>query len=202
MPTGCPAGDRLSPTPRRVRFPQSTRTPRRSNETPMARSPLRRFILVGGALAVAAAGAYVKRDRVRQLLPGTSSDAVPQPYSPPAPAPSNYDAPGPPANTATPIPAPDPVVSPEPGRSEPVENFPVQADDPQAAAAAVDAAAADALAEGIGAVDEPGLQGAPEPIDEAAEEQAAAAEAAAIGGPAADHAGPADDEASPGGGGP
>src|SRR3954449_3537852 len=111
MATACPAGDRLSPTPGRVRFPQSTRTPRRSNETPMARSPFRRFILVGGALAVAAAGAYVKCERFPQLLPGTSSDAPQPSYSPPPPpAPSNYDAPGPPANTATPIPAPDPMV--------------------------------------------------------------------------------------------
>jgi hypothetical protein len=154
----------------------------------MARSPLRRFILVGGGLAVAAAGAYVKRERVRQLLPGTSSD-TPQPSSgQPAPAPSNYDAPGPPANTATPVPAPDAVVTPDPAHNDPVEEFAIQADDRQAAEAAVDAAAADALAEGIGSVDEPGLQGAPEPIDEAAEEQAAAAEAAAIGGPVPEYA--------------
>ena len=54
--------------------------------------------------------------------------------------------------------------------------------------ASVDAAAAAVLADGIGSVDEPGLQGAPEPIDESAEEQAAAAEAAAIGGPPPDYA--------------
>jgi hypothetical protein len=144
------------------------------------RSSFRRFLLVGGALAAVAAAGYVKRDRMRELLPGGSS---PEPYSPPGPPqPSNYDAPGPPANTATPMPAPDPVVTPEPGRSDPVEEQALQADDPQAVEAAVDVAAADALADGIGAVDEPGLQGAPEPIDEAAEEQAAAAEAAAIGG--------------------
>ena len=140
----------------------------------MARSSFRRFLLVGGALAAVAAGAYVKRERMRELLPGGSS---PEPYSPPAPpAQSNYDAPGPPANTATPVPAPDPVVVPDPARSDPVEEQAIQADDPQAVEAAVDDAAADA------AVDEPGLQAAPEPIDEAAEEQAAAAEAAAIGG--------------------
>ena len=153
----------------------------------MARSPFRKFLLVGGALAVAAAGAYAKRDRVRELLPGSSS-GDPQPYTPPAPAPSNYDAPGPPANTATPVPAPDPVVAPDPARADPGDDFPVQADDPQAVEAAVDAAAADALADGIGRVDEPGLQSAPEPIDEAAEEQAAAAEAAAIGGAQPDYA--------------
>jgi hypothetical protein len=160
----------------------------------MARSSFRRFLLVGGALAAAAAGAYIKRDRMRELLPGSSS---PEPsYSPPAPpAPSNYDAPGPPANTATPVPAPEPVVTPEPSRFDPVEEQAIQADDPQAVEAAVDAAAADAAAEGIGSVDEPGLQGAPEPIDEQAEEQAAAAEAAAIGGsPGLSYAGSEVDE--------
>jgi hypothetical protein len=160
----------------------------------MARSPLRRLILVGGALAAAAAGAYVKRDRVRQLLPGTSSDAPRSSSGQPAPAPSNYDAPGPPANTATPVPAPDAVVTPDPAHDDPVEEFAIQADDSQAAEAAVDAAAADALAEGIRSVGEPGLQGAPEPIDEAAEEQAAAAEAAAIGGPVPHYAGSEIDE--------
>ena len=154
----------------------------------MARSPFRRFLLVGGALAVAAAGAYVKRERVRQLLPGMSSDAPRPSDGQPAPAPSNYDAPGPPANTATPVPAADAVVTPDPAHNDPVEEFAIRADDRQAAEAAVDAAAADALAEGIGSLDEPGLQGAPEPIDEAAEEQAAAAEAAAIGGPVPDYA--------------
>ena len=68
----------------------------------MARSSFRRFLLVGGALAAAAAGAYVKRERMRELLPGGSQPRAP--YSPPAPpAPSNYDAPGPPANTSTPV---------------------------------------------------------------------------------------------------
>ena len=160
----------------------------------MARSSFRRFLLVGGALAAAAAGAYVKRERMRELLPGGSSG--PEPYSPPAPpAPSNYDAPGPPANTATPVPAPEPVVTPEPSRFDPVEEQALQADDPQAVEAAVDAAAADAVADGFGAVDEPGREGAPEPIDEQAEEQAAAAEAAAIGGKVAEYASSEPDEA-------
>jgi hypothetical protein len=151
----------------------------------MARSSFRRFLLVGGALAAVAAGAYVKRERVRALLPGSSSG--PEPYSTPGPPqPSNYDAPGPPANTSTPVPAPDPVVTPEPGRSEPVEEAPVMADDPQEVEAAVDAAAADAYADGIRSADEPS---GPEPIDEAAEEQAAAAEAAAIGGARPEYAG-------------
>jgi len=73
-------------------------------------------------------------------------------------------------------------VTPDPARSDPVEDFPVQADDPQEVAAAIDAAAADAMAAGVSSVGEPTAPAAPEPIDEAAEEQAAAAEAAAIGG--------------------
>jgi hypothetical protein len=159
----------------------------------MARSSFRRFLLVGGALAAVAAGAYVKRERMRELLPGGSS--APEPYSPPAPPqPSNYDAPGPPANTATPIAAPDAVVTPDPARSDPVEEQAIPADDPQAVEAAVDAAAADALAGGIRAADDPGQQDVPEPIDEAAEEQAAAAEAAAIGGRPHEYAGSEPDE--------
>jgi hypothetical protein len=160
----------------------------------MARSSFRRFLLVGGALAAAAAGAYIKRERVRELLPGGASSA-PEPYSPPAPpAPSNYDAPGPPANTATPMTAPDAVVLPDPASSDPVEEQAIQADDPQAVEAAVDAAAADALADGIRSADDPGQQDAPEPIDEEAEEEAAAAEAAAIGGARPDYAGSELDE--------
>jgi hypothetical protein len=159
----------------------------------MARSSFRRFLLVGGALAAVAAGAYVKRERMRELLPGGSN---PEPHSPPAPpAPSNYDAPGPPANTSTPVPAPDAVVTPDPARSDPVEEQAIQADDPQAVEAAIDAAAADALADGIRNADDPGQQHAPEPIDEEAEEKAAAAEAAAIGGsPGLEYAGSEADE--------
>src|SRR3954466_8926956 len=115
MATGCPAGGRLSPTPRRVRFRKHADRLRRSYETAMARSPFRRFILVGGALAVAAAGAHVQRDRVRQPLPRPGPDTPQPPYPPPPPAPSNYDAPGPPANTATPVPAPDAQILDEDG---------------------------------------------------------------------------------------
>jgi hypothetical protein len=160
----------------------------------MARSSFRRFLLVGCGLAAVAAGAYVKRERMRELLPGGSSPEPP--YSPPAPpAQSNYDAPGPPANTATPVPAPDAVVTPDAVRSEPVEEEALAADDPQAVEAAVDDAAADALADGIRTADDPGQQGAPEPIDEEAEEEAAAAEAAAIGGsPGLEYAGSEVDE--------
>ncbi len=202
----------------------------------MARLTFRRLLLVG--VAVGAAAAYAKRDQVRQLLPGGAS-STPEPYSPPVPAPSNYDAPGPPANTSTPVPAPDAVVTPEPGRSEPVEEEALQADDEAAVRDAIaDAAAAAQAASGhqtasaatTGGVDAPAagdppslltpepsapesadravavpeeaIQGTeptapeplpsaeadtqvmPDPIDEAAEEQAAAAEAAAIGGSA------------------
>jgi hypothetical protein len=67
-----------------------------------------RTLLLGGALAALGAGLLFKRDKVRALLPGRSEDfATPPP--PPPPAPSNYDVSGPPANTATPVPAPDPV---------------------------------------------------------------------------------------------
>jgi hypothetical protein len=72
----------------------------------MARS--RKLLLLGAAAL--AAGVLLKRDKVAGLLPSRS-----EPYSPPAPGgpgpfpagPSNYDAPGPVANTATPVPAPE-----------------------------------------------------------------------------------------------
>ena len=209
----------------------------------MARLTFRRLLLVG--VAVAAGAAYAKRDQVRRLLPG-GSPPEPEPYTPPMPGPSNYDAPGPPANTATPVPAPEPVVTPEPGRSEPVDEQAIQADDTAAVEDAIaDAAAAAQAAGGVttpaGAPahgvdspaagdpptqltpDAPGIAAPadtapaaaetrahdapedtgttlesgeiqplgltedavrPDPIDEAAEEQAAAAEAAAIGGSA------------------
>ncbi len=78
-----------------------------------------------GGLVVAAVGAFKNRQRVAGLLGGGSSG--PEPYPPPAAAPvgtpavqrdapapaapiSNFDAPGPPENTATHVPAPEPVV--------------------------------------------------------------------------------------------
>ena len=63
---------------------------------------MRKLLLVGAA--VVAAGIFLKRDKVAGLLPSRT----PEPYVPPAPGPSNYDAPGPVANTSTPVPAPDP----------------------------------------------------------------------------------------------
>ena len=71
----------------------------------------RKLLLFGAA--VVAAGVLLKRDKVAGLLPGRD-----QTYSPPTPhtpGPSNYDAPGPVANTATPVPAP------EPQRPEPID---------------------------------------------------------------------------------
>jgi hypothetical protein len=70
-----------------------------------------KLLLIGGAVAAVGAAALLKRDKVAGLLPSRSGE--PEPYTPPAPPqPSNYDAPGPVANTATPVPAPDPVVPP------------------------------------------------------------------------------------------
>ena len=69
----------------------------------MARTKL---LLIGGAVAVAAAALW-KRDKVAGLLPSRTDTH--EPSAPHAPGPSNYDAPGPVANTATPVPAPDPL---------------------------------------------------------------------------------------------
>ena len=113
----------------------------------MARSSFRRLLLVGGALTAVAAGAYVKREHVRELLPGRSSG--PEPYSPPAPpAPSNCGAPGPPADAATPVPAPSPSSPPTQRARDPVEEQAMPADNPQAVEAAVDRAAAEAMEDG------------------------------------------------------
>jgi len=62
-------------------------------------------LLIGGAAVAVAAGAFWKRDKVAGLLPSKSETHE---YEPHSPGPSNYDAPGPVANTATPVPAPDP----------------------------------------------------------------------------------------------
>jgi hypothetical protein len=104
----------------------------------MAPSPLRRrkgsanlrnLLLIGGAVAAAGAVALLKRDKVAGLLPSRSGE--PAPPAPAPPQPSNYDAPGPVANTATPIPAPDPQEKPPAAIDEAAEE----------AAAAAEAAA-------------------------------------------------------------
>jgi hypothetical protein len=66
-----------------------------------------KLLLLGGVAAAAGAAALLKRDKVAGLLPTRSGEPAP-PDPPVPPQPSNYDAPGPVANTATPVPAPDP----------------------------------------------------------------------------------------------
>ena len=106
----------------------------------MAPSPLRRrkgsmsmrnLLLIGGAVAAAGAVALRKRDKVAGLLPSRSGEPAPPTPAPAPPQPSNYDAPGPVANTATPIPAPDPQEKPPAAIDESAEE----------AAAAAEAAA-------------------------------------------------------------
>jgi hypothetical protein len=68
-----------------------------------------KVLLLGGIAVAAGTVAYLKRERVAGLLPSSAQEPA---APPPPPAPSNYDAPGPPANTATPVPAPEPQVHP------------------------------------------------------------------------------------------
>jgi hypothetical protein len=63
-------------------------------------------LLILGAIAAIVAGIFIKREKVAALLPGGQKTEPPGPPAPPAP--SNYDASGPVANTATPVPAPEP----------------------------------------------------------------------------------------------
>jgi hypothetical protein len=71
-----------------------------------SRRPSGKLLLLGGAVAAAGAAALLKREKVAGLLPSRSGE--PERAEPAPPQPSNYDAPGPVANTATPVPAPDP----------------------------------------------------------------------------------------------
>jgi hypothetical protein len=117
-----------------------------------------RKLLFGGLVAALGAGVLLKRDKVAALLPGhTEEFSAPPP--PPPPAPSNYDVGGPVANTATTVPAPDPVVPP--AIDEAAEE----------AAAAAEAANIGGPAPDYAAAAEPGAL-APEPerpLDEAGE---------------------------------
>jgi hypothetical protein len=97
-----------------------------------------KFLLLGGIAVAAGTVAYLKRDRVAGLLPSRTQE-------PAAPPPSNCDAPGPPANTATPVPAPEPQVHPA-GLDEQAE---------------VDAAAAEAANIGGGPTEYAGPTGEP-----------------------------------------
>jgi hypothetical protein len=72
---------------------------------PRKRRPGKKTLLIGGAAAAAAAALLLKRDKVAALLPGRSESAPSGSdggYTPPPV--SNYDAPGPVANTATAVP--------------------------------------------------------------------------------------------------
>lgn len=72
-----------------------------------------RLAAVGGVAAAAAAAVALKRDKLAGLLPFGGAEQPAPPAGPaPAQGPSNYDASGPPANTATPLPAPEPQVPP------------------------------------------------------------------------------------------
>jgi hypothetical protein len=72
-----------------------------------ARKVNAKLLAVGGAIAAAGTAALLKRERIAGLLRSRSSDQTARSPIPTPPQPSNYDAPGPVANTATPIPAPD-----------------------------------------------------------------------------------------------
>ena len=79
----------------------------------MAPSPFRLVLVGGGIVAAGAAAVLRKRPELAEKLPGrlskaTASAEPAEPAAPVPPQPSNYDAPGPVANTATPLPAPDP----------------------------------------------------------------------------------------------
>src|SRR6185295_8640953 len=79
---------------------------------PRKRRPGKKTLLIGGIAATAAAALLLKRDKVTALLPGRSDEpSPPEPSYTPPPV-SNYDAPGPVANTATPVPAPPAFESP------------------------------------------------------------------------------------------
>src|SRR3954452_5982703 len=84
----------------------------------MAKIPTRPLVL-GGLAAAAAVGGYLKRRSggtmpAPEALPAPAEAAPGQAASPAgaasAPAISNFDAAGPPANTATHVPAPEPLV--------------------------------------------------------------------------------------------
>src|SRR4051812_30861151 len=126
-----------------------------------------RLLLAGTAVLAAGGVALLKRDKVSQVLPSRSG-AEPVADPPPPSQQSNYDAPGPVANTATPIPvAPDPAVLPgtDAGESTP-------AGEPAPTRPAIDeraeeeAAAAEAAAIG-GAAPEYAAGTLDEPLDEA-----------------------------------
>ena len=127
------------------------------------RRPSGKLLLIGGAVAAVGAAALLKRDKVAGLLPSRSGE--PAPDAPAPPQPSNYDVRGPVANTATPIPAPDPQGAPPQAIDEAAEE---------------EAAAAEAAAIGGSPSDYAGPQ-LGEPADEAQRPLAEAGEGEAEG---------------------
>lgn len=74
---------------------------------PRRRGSRVKLLAAGGTAVAVGAAVVVKRDKVGQVLPGRSEpQGTPEP--PPPPGPSNYDASGPVANTATAVPVPPP----------------------------------------------------------------------------------------------
>jgi hypothetical protein len=133
----------------------------------MARSSRRRGKLLLLGAAVIAGAVILKREKVAGLLPGFG-----QTYEPPAPpappGPSNYDAPGPVANTATPIPAPEPQQPP-----------PIDEDAEEAAAAVEAANIGGVVSDYAGPTDQPATE-AERPLAEAGEGEAEGQEQAEL----------------------
>jgi hypothetical protein len=80
---------------------------------PRKRRPGLKTLLLGGIAAGAIGTVLFKREKIAALLPGRSDEPAPPPpeaYTPPPV--SNYDAPGPVANTATSVPVPPAFESP------------------------------------------------------------------------------------------
>src|SRR3954451_20741549 len=73
---------------------------------PRRRRPPVGKLLIGGGIAAGLLGLLLKRDAVRGLLLGGSSESAPAPTAFTPPPVSNYDAAGPVANTATAVPVP------------------------------------------------------------------------------------------------
>jgi hypothetical protein len=115
-------------------------------------------LLLLGAFAALVAGIFFKREKVAALLPGGQKSEPPAPPAPPAP--SNYDVPGPVANTATPVPAPDPQ---QPGA--------IDEDAEEAAAAAEAANIGGVVSDYAGPAGEPATE-AERPLAEAGEGEA------------------------------
>src|SRR5690349_2499302 len=70
------------------------------------RRPGAKTLLLGGGVAAAVVALFFKREAVKGLLPGGESETAPAPeqHEYRTAAVSNYDAPGPVANTATAVP--------------------------------------------------------------------------------------------------